>query len=518
MDDRLAGALGLLPGYAAQHVVLSMAALTLGVAISLPLAILASRRPRLRWAALAVASLMQTIPGLALLALFYPLLLAVSALTTRLFGIGVPALGFLPSLLALTIYSMLPILRNGVTALMGVDPAYVEAADGVGMTPRQRLFRVELPLAAPVIMAGIRTAAVWTIGIATLSTAVGQTSLGNFIFSGLQTENWIYVLTGCIAVVILALFVDQALGLVETGAVRRDGRRIAVGAALLLLGTTAAAAPLLRGSAADYVLGAKNFSEQYILAGLMAERIEDGGHTATRKEGLGSAVIFRALAGNEIDAYVDYSGTLWTNVMERSDVPPREVMLAELTRFMRERYGVTVLGALGFENAYTLAMRRDRAAALGVRTIADLAPQTPRLTLGSDLEFLSRPEWAALKRAYGLAFQQEKSFNPTFMYRAIEDGQVDVISAFSSDGRLAGGTLVVLEDVKHAIPSYDAVILISPKRGNDDVLRRALTPLIGAISVEKMRQANFMLDRDTDKASLGEAVRFLAGSLNLPPR
>src|SRR5580658_10134712 len=111
MDDRLAGALGLLPGYAAQHVVLSMTALAFGVAISLPLAVVASRRPRLRWAALAVASLVQTIPGLALLALFYPLLLAVSALTTRLFGFGVPALGFLPSLLALTIYSMLPILR-----------------------------------------------------------------------------------------------------------------------------------------------------------------------------------------------------------------------------------------------------------------------------------------------------------------------------------------------------------------------------------------------------------------------
>jgi osmoprotectant transport system permease protein len=265
------------------------------------------------------------------------------------------------------------------------------------------------------------------------------------------------------------------------------------------------------------VIGAKNFSEQYILAGLMAERIEQGGHTATPKEGLGSAVIFRALAGDDIDAYVDYSGTLWTNVMERRDVPPREIMLAELTRFMRERYGVTVLGALGFENAYTLAMRSERASELGVRTIADLTPLAPRLTLGSDLEFLSRPEWAVLRKAYELKFGQEKSFNPTFMYRAIEDGQVDVISAFSSDGRLAGGALVVLEDVKHAIPSYDAVILLAPKRANDEVLRRALTPLIGAISVETMRQANFMLDRDTDKASLGDAVRFLAGKLNTPP-
>src|SRR6516164_2352430 len=236
MDDRLAGALGLLPGYAAQHVVLSMTALALGVAISLPLAILASRRPRLRWAALAVASLMQTIPGLALLALFYPLLLAVSALTTRLFGFGVPALGFLPSMLALTVYSMLPILRNGVTGLLGVDAAYLEAADGVGMTSRQKLVRVELPLAAPVFMAGIRTAAVWTIGMATLSTTVGQTSLGNFIFSGLQTENWISVLIGCAAAVALALVADWALGLIEAGAVGRRMGPTVTGGAVLAIG------------------------------------------------------------------------------------------------------------------------------------------------------------------------------------------------------------------------------------------------------------------------------------------
>jgi len=148
-------------------------------------------------------------------------------------------------------------------------------------------------------------------------------------------------------------------------------------------------------------------------------------------------------------------------------------------RSERGRYGVTVLGALGFENAYTLAVRGERAGALGLRTIADLTPLAPRLALGSDLEFLSRPEWAALRNAYGLAFGEEKSFNPTFMYRAIQDGLADVISAFSSDGRLAGDALV--EDVRHAIPSYDAVILIEPKRADDEVLRGALAPLIGAI-------------------------------------
>jgi osmoprotectant transport system permease protein len=518
MDERLTNALSLLEDYTSQHVLLSAAALALGVAISLPLAVLASRRPRLRFAVLAVASLVQTIPGLALLALFYPLLLGLSALTLKLFGTGVPALGFLPSVLALTVYSMLPILRNGVTGLLGVDAAYLEAADGVGMTGRQKLLRVELPLAAPVIMAGIRTAAVWTIGMATLSTTVGQTSLGNFIFSGLQTENWISVLLGCAAVVALALVVDWALGLIEAAAVGRRMIPLVMGLTVLAIGIAAAATPMGGSRSRAYVIGAKNFSEQFILAELMAAQLEAVGHGVERKQGLGSAVIFRALAGGDIDAYVDYSGTLWTNVLRRSDALPREMMLDALTAALRERYGVTVLGALGFENAYALAMRPARATEAKIATIAELAPLTPRLKLGSDLEFLGRPEWTALKEAYSLSFAEEKSYNPTFMYRAIADGSVDVISAFSSDGRIAADNLVVLPDVKRAIPAYDAVILISPRRRNDEALRAALAPLIGAIPVERMRQANYMVDRDTGKATAREAARFLAVGAGLVGR
>jgi osmoprotectant transport system permease protein len=518
MDERITSAMALLPDYVSQHVLVSAAALALGVAISLPLSVLASRYPRVRWPVLAIASLVQTIPGLALLALFYPLLLGASALTAAAFGFSVPALGFLPSLLALTLYAMLPILRNGTTALLGIDPVYIEAADGVGMTAWQRFFRVEAPLAAPVIMGGIRTAAVWTIGAATLSTTVGQTSLGNYIFSGLQTENWVSVAFGCAAAVVLALVVDQFLGLVEAGAVRRDARRISAGLAGLALGTIAALTPLMGGSTRSYTVGAKNFTEQFILAELMAQQLERESVAVRRKSGLGSAVIFRALASGDIDVYVDYSGTLWTNVMERRDTPPREAMLPDMTQWMLERHGVSVLGPLGFENAYALAMRQDRATALGVKTIADLSPLASRLTLGSDLEFLGRPEWSALKKTYGLDFRAERSFNPTFMYRAVVNGEVDVISAFSSDGRIAADNLLVLADVKHAIPAYDAVILISPKRTSDATIRRALSPLIGAIPVELMREANLMVDRDADKASLQQAVRFLARALKLSDR
>jgi osmoprotectant transport system permease protein len=515
MNERLAAAWRLLPNYLGQHVLLSASALALGVLISLPLAVAASRNPRLRWIALLSAGLIQTIPSLALLALFYPLLLALSALSRHLFGAGFSALGFLPSLLALTLYSMLPILRNATTGILGVDPAAVEAARGVGMTDRQRLTMVELPLAAPVIMAGIRTAAVWTIGTATLSTPVGQTSLGDYIFSGLQTEDWVLVLFGCAAAAGLALIVDQLLGLIESGAALRDRRRIIAGGLGLVVGTALALAPLAMagGTGERVVVGAKNFSEQYILSTLMSDRLRAAGFDVSEKDDLGSAVAYQAVASGEIDAYVDYSGTLWTNVLKRPDNPPRQVLLAELTQALKARDGVVVLGPLGFENAYALAMRRDRAQALGIHTIADLATHARDLTLGSDLEFLSRPEWAALKGAYGLNFKAEKRYQPTFMYKAVTGGEADVISAFSSDGRIAADDLVVLSDPKQAIPPYDAVILLSPKRAADAKFVAALRALIGAIPVETMRKANLSVDRDQDKQTPAQAAEALAKAI-----
>ncbi len=517
MSDPVAAALRELPGYLGGHVLISASAMGLGVALGLPISVLCARNPRLRWLVLAVAGLVQTIPGLALLALFYPLLLGVSALTHRVFGFGVRALGFLPSVLALTLYSLLPIVRNAVTGLTGVDARVLEAADGVGMTPRQRLFQVEVPLAAPVIMAGLRTATVWTIGAATLATSVGQTSLGNYIFSGLQTENWVYVLFGCAAATALALAADQLLGLVESGVARRKRHRVVLGLGGLAVGAALALLPSARsGAEPHYVIGAKNFSEQFILADLMSRRLEAQGFAVARKESLGSAVAFRSLASGDIDAYVDYSGTLWANVLERTDAPPRAELLAELTRLLRERYGVELLGSLGFENAYVLAMGGEKARAQGIVTIADLSAKAPSLALGSDLEFLSRPEWTALTRSYGLTFREQRSYSPTFMYRALETGSADVISAFSSDGRIAAQKLTVLADPRGALPTYDAVILLAPKRAHDAALRRALAPLLGAISVERMREANLMVDRDEGKASPRDAATFLSSTLPPP--
>jgi len=515
VDERVASALRLLPDYLGQHVLLSASALALGLLISVPLVLLARQSARVRWPVLVFVSVIQTVPSIALLALFYPLLLALSSVWQRISGHGFSALGFLPSLLALTLYSMLPIVRNGVTALLNLDPAVIEAARGVGMTQRQRLLRIELPLAAPVLMAGVRTSAVWVIGTATLSTPVGQTSLGNYIFSGLQVENWVAVLFGCVSAVALALVTDQLLALVENGVASRRPRVAWLGVVLLGVGLAAAVTPVIITGKSSYVIGAKSFTEQYILSSLMADRVREQGESVSRRVGLGSVIAFRALASNEIDAYVDYSGTIWANVMGREDSATRAQMLEEMKQWLRKERGVELLGPLGFENAYGLAMRRDRAEALGIRTIADLAGHSGSLRLGADFEFLARPEWKALRDSYHLAFREQRQYQSTFMYQAVASGDVDVISAFTSDGRIAAYDLVVLEDPKQVILPYDAIVLLSPARASDPTLHRALQPLIGAISIERMREANQLVDREKDKLSPTQAARWLAREAGL---
>ncbi len=493
----------------ASHVLIASAALALGLIIALPLGAFASRYRSVEGGVLGFASLVQTVPSLALLALFYPLLLALRTMT----GAPISPLGFLPALLALTLYALLPILRNTVVALRGLDPDILEAADGIGMTAWQKLWLVEAPLALPTIMAGVRTAAVWTIGAATLSTTVGQPSLGDVIFSGLQTQNWELVIWGCVAAAGLALTADTLLAVAERGI--SGGPRILWIAALALFvaAPVAALVSQIRPTQQVITIGAKNFAEQYILARLIGHRLEAAGYAVRYKENLGSAVVFGAVASGEIDVYVEYAGTLWTNEMGRRDNPPRDAMLSGVARWTQARHRVTMLGPLGFENAYALAMKRNVAQSKGISSLDDLRAVAGSLVLGTDLEFPDRPEWATVRQTYGLHFARQRTFNPTFMYNALKSGDADVISAFSSDGRIAADQLIVLADPRGAIPSYDALLLIGPRAARDARLVAAMRPLIGAIPVDVMRQANFMVDRDTDKTSPEAAATWLATAI-----
>ena len=502
----------LMPKLAA-HVLICASAIGLAILIALPLSVWASRSGLAARLALGLASLVQTIPALALLALFFPLLLSLRGLL----GEGVPTLGFLPALLALTLYALLPILRNAVTARARLDPGVIEAADGVGMTSWQRLVLVEAPLAAPFIIAGIRTASVWTIGAATLASTIGQPSLGDPIFAGLQTQNWALVLAGCLLSAALALVADGLIGLIEAGLARRKPWLSAAGIAAVALGICAALAA--QGAARaerPIVIAAKQFSEQYILARLIGARLEAAGLPVEYRDGLGSAVVHSALAGSAIDISVDYTGTIWANYLKRSDNPGREAVYRTIRAWEAETHGIRVLGRLGFENAYAFAMRPDRARALGVASLDDLARVAPQLVIGGDPEFFERPEWRAVRDAYGLSFRQSRNFAPTFMYDALASGEADVISAYTSDGRIAADGLVVLVDPKQALPSYEALLMLSPRIARDERVERALAPLVGAISVEAMRAANYAVDREDDaKLTPAEAAAGLARAAGL---
>jgi osmoprotectant transport system permease protein len=502
MSDALRDQLVLLPTYLAAHLQLSLLALLLGTAVSVPAGIWASRRPRAGRVALGAASVLQTIPSLALLAIMVPALAALGRATQASLGVTVPSIGFLPALIGLTLYSVLPILQNTVTGLAGVDPAVVEAARAVGMTDRQRLRRVELPLALPVIVAGVRTATVWVVGLATLSTPVGAPSLGNYIFSGLQTRNLAAVLVGCVAAAALALVLDALVHALERGVRARRRGLVAVAALALAALTVHAAATLAAGAFSHarrpVAIGAKTFTEQYVLSAILAGRVAATGAPARVVPSLGSTVAFDALRDGALDCYVDYSGTIWATIMRRSDVPSdRGAVLAEVTRFLRERADITVVAALGFENAYALVMREDRARAAGVRRISDLVARAPELTIVSDYEFFSRPEWRALGAAYGLRFAAERSMDPSLMYQAVAAGDVDVASAFSTDGRIAAFDLRVLDDDRGAIPPYDAVVLASARLVREEPrVVAALASLERAIDADTMRRMNAAVDHD----------------------
>jgi osmoprotectant transport system permease protein len=503
------------PEFLVAHVELTLLALTIGAVISLPLGVLCAKIPRVGAPILAAAGVVQTVPGLALLAL----MVAATA-----------SFGFYPALLALVAYSALPILRNTTAGLGSLDRDVIESAIALGMTPRQLLFRVELPLAAPFIVAGIRTSAVWIVGTATLSTPVGQTSLGNLIFGGLQTRNFDAVLVGSVSAALLSVALDAALGLVERslrGARRLRAWPLAL-AALAVASLVAAFYPSRPSrartapppapsasakprplEATSVRVGSKAFTEQYILAAALTRLLEGAGMKVDRRESLGSTVAFDALRSNQIDVYVDYSGTLWSTVLSKKGSAAPWRVLAETCGQLAARYHVRCLGPLGFENAYALAMRADRAKLLEIRDLDDLARQAPALSLGTDLEFLDRPEWTALQNAYQLRFRRTTPFDPTFMYDAVAKGEVDVITAFSSDARIEAQDLVVLEDPRRALPPYDAVILVSPLYAADVRLERALRPLLGAVDVHTMRHANLLVDRDLQKKSPDEAARWL---------
>lgn len=510
-----------LPELLVAHLRLSLLSLGLGALFSIPFGVFLTRRPKLESAAMAVASTIQTVPALALLAFMVPVLAWLATGSEATTGVRFSSIGYLPAATALTLYSILPMLRNTVTGINGVEPALVEAARGVGMTPSQRLWQVELPQAMPVIVAGIRTATVWVVGMATLGTPVGAKSLGDYIFQGLQTRNYDAVMVGVVASAALALILDNLIRGIELGiSTRRRALWVSSASAVGAIAASTLVFGLFQGigGGREARIGAKPFTESLILAELVSAILErDTGASTTVLSSLGSTVAYDGILSGDIDAYVDYTGTIWSTVMKRSDRPARDAVYEEMRTYVNDAGG-RVIGRLGFENTYAVALKQGTARALGVETIGELAAKRERLALGTDYEFPGREEFEVLENVYGLRFSEVRPMESTLMYEAIAAGEVDVITAYSTDGRIKAYALTPLVDDRGAIPPYDAVLLTSAALLEEiDGARAALEALVGAIDANTMRALNFEVDER--KRSAAEVAReFLANGLALPAR
>ncbi len=478
-------------GALAQHVVLTLAATATAIALGLPLGIVAARRPRLGTALLAVANIVQTVPSLAM----FGFLVAVPLIG----GVGARS-----ALIVLVLYALLPVMRNTVAGIQGVDRAAREAGVAMGMTPRQLLLQVELPLAMPTIVAGVRVAAVVGVGAATIAAAIGAGGLGDYIFRGLSMTDPTVILAGAVPAALLALAVDAALGWLErvlTPGAKRQWRVTprAVAATAIALALIVGAGFGLSGRwGTRVIIGSKNFSEQVILGELLAQAVERGTDLRVdRRLNLGGTFICEeALRSGAIDAYVEYTGTALTAIFHQPTTRDRAEVYARVASAYAAT-GRTTLPPLGFNNTFAILIRAADARRLHLKTISDVSAYTPKWKAAFGYEFLEREDgYKGLAGTYHLRFAgPPRVMDLTLSYRALASGAVDLIAGDATNGLIKGLDLFMLEDDRRYFPPYDAIPVVRTQAlAAHQELRAAIERLAGRISEETMREMNYEVD------------------------
>ncbi|HEY7910348.1 MAG TPA: glycine betaine ABC transporter substrate-binding protein [Blastocatellia bacterium] len=500
------------------HLLLVAVATGAAIAVGIPVGILLTRRQSLSKPVLAVANVLQTIPSLALFGFLIPVL-------------GAYGIGRLPAIIALFLYSLLPIIRNTFTGIMGVDPHVREAARGMGMTGWQMLSQVELPLAMSVIIAGVRVATVISIGTATVAAAIGAGGLGMYIFRGLRTVDRTVILAGAVPAAILALGADFVLGRVErrlapgpSSAASRAKLAAAAIAALVVIGlgimlakdSNPASERAAMDPAARIVVGSKDFTESRILAELIAQVIEARTPLVVERQfELSGDLCHRALVEGQIDAYVEYTGTAFTSILKHPPITDARAVYDQVKREYESKLGLVWLEPLGFNNTFAILVRGEQARRLGLRTISDASAYAPEWRAGFGQDFMSREDgYAGFARAYGLRFAEPpREMDLSLTYQALANGTVDLIAGNSTDGLIEKLDLFQLEDDRRYFPPYEAAPVFRRETlERYPEIREAALLLAGKLTDAEMRRLNYAVDGE--RRDIKEVVReFLSNNL-----
>ena len=479
-----------------QHIVLVFIAILLAVMIGVPTGISLTRYRALRGPVLGIANIMQTIPSLALFGFLIPL--------PFIGGIGART-----ALVALVLYSLLPIIRNTVTGILGVEPSVREAAVAMGMTDGQVLRQVELPLAMGVIVTGIRVATVIAVGVTTIAAAVGAGGLGVYIFRGLRQYDNNLLLAGALSAALLALAADFFLGLIERrfsfdakrrtrGSVKHVLAFGAIALFLLFLGLSLWRDGKESASTAQarVVVGSKDFTESALLAEIVAQMLEARGVSVERRLELGGNLPHEALVSGTLDLYPEYTGTSFTAILHHTPISDPRAVYDQVKQDYASKFNVDVSAPVGFENTFAILVRAAEARRLNLKTISDAARHTPQWRAGFGQDFMSRDDgYPGFSKTYKLKFKEVREMDLSLTYIALSSSQVDLIAANSTEGRITTLDLFQLADDRHYFPPYEAVYLVRhDSLARVPALREVLAKLANAISTEEMRRLNFEID------------------------
>ena len=463
-----------------EHLRISLLALIIAIAIAVPLGLLLSNKKRLTEWSLQITGIFQTIPSLALLGLFIPFM-----------GIGT-----LPAVVALVIYAVFPILQGTLTGLAEIDPYLEEAATAFGMTKWEKLKKFELALAMPILMSGIRTAAIMIIGTATLAALVGAGGLGSFILLGIDRNDSALILIGAVSSAILAVFFGYAIKLLE----HKKPKTILLALLLALFTVGASYVPTFQSSSKKIIIAGKLGAEPEILINMYQLLIEEQTDISVEiKPNFGkTSFLYEALKSGSIDIYPEYTGTITTSLLKNPPTDlsnnPEEVYQHARDAIL-EQDNLVYLQPMDFQNTFAIAVTEDYAKEQVLQSISDLHKVQSSAVAGFSLEFKDREDGdIGLQKLYGLHLDV-KTMEPALRYEAIKNGGVQIVEAFSTDSKVITYKLKVLEDDKELFPPYQAAPLLSQKTLETyPQLESILNQLAGKISTEEMTQMNYAVD------------------------
>ena len=479
-----------------QHLQISFIAVIIACVIGLIMGVIISEYKNSSKYVLGVINFLYTIPSISLLGFLIPF----------------SGIGNKTAIIALTIYALLPMVRNTFTGIENIDDTIIEAATGMGSTRMQIIYKIKLPLALPVIMSGIRNMVTMTIALAGISSFIGAGGLGVAIYRGITTNNTPLTIIGSLLIAILALIIDGILAVVEKRILSKKSNlqkdlKILI-SSILGISIIIGGVSLFKDKVNNQVihLATKPMTEQYIIGAMVKEMIEEKTDIkveVTQGVGGGTSNIQPGMESGEFDMYPEYTSTGWNMVLKHEGFY-NEKMYSQLVDEYKDKYDFTWTGILGFNDSYGLAVRKEIADKYNLKTYSDLAKISDQLVFGGEYDFFERPDgYDSLCDKYNFKFKNTMDMDIGLKYQAINEGKVDVMDIFTTDGQLSASDVVVLKDDKEFFSTARGAM-----GGRNEIINQypqledVFSEMDGILTDSEMAKMNYLVETEGKDAEV----------------